>query len=60
MEYVRKTKDVYYLMGNYGYGWEEMFECENWKDAREQLKTYRDNEPQYSHKIVKRRVKIWN
>ena len=43
MAYVRKTRDVFYIMTNYGYGWE----CENveltLKDARRSLKEYRDN-----------------
>lgn len=45
----------YYLQGNYGYGWEDLFECEDKKDAREQLRCYEENEPQYPHRIVRRK-----
>lgn len=43
MAYVRKTRDVWYIMTNYGYGWE----CENveltLEDAKRSLKEYREN-----------------
>ena len=58
MAYTRKTKDVYVLMSNYGYGWEEEIEEDKYKEAKEQLKTYRENCPQYQFKIKKKRVKI--
>ena len=43
MAYTRKTKDVYNIVTNYGYGWE--FECteETYKEAKQRLKEYRDN-----------------
>ena len=58
--YIRKTEDEYQIHGNYGYGhgFEEVT-CEtSWKDAKEQLKCYRENEPGIPFKIVKKRVKI--
>lgn len=58
MAYKRKTKDIYILLSNYGYGWEEELEEETYKEAREQLKTYRENCPQFQFKIKKKRVKI--
>lgn len=61
MEYVRKTKDVYYLMGNYGYGWEEMIEYDTYKQAKQDLISYRENVTKYGNGyfyIKKRRVKI--
>lgn len=43
MAYIRKTRNVYYIMTNYGYGWEcETIEVTR-KDAREQAKCYREN-----------------
>lgn len=56
--YKRKTFDEYEIHGNYGYGFECVTTEEKYSAAREQLKCYRENEPQYSHKIVKKRVKI--
>jgi hypothetical protein len=56
--YKRKTRDVYAIEGNYGCGWEELCEEETRKEAREQLKCYNENEPQYEHRIRKHREKI--
>jgi len=58
MAYTRKTRDEYRIHGNYGQGFEEVCAEDTYKAAREQLKCYRDNEPQYRHKIVIKRVKI--
>jgi hypothetical protein len=55
--YIRKTIDEYEIQGNYGQGFECVTTEETWKAAREQLKCYRENEPQYSHRIVKKRVR---
>ena len=52
--YQRKTRDVYYLQGMYCGTWEDLFECEDYKDAREQLKCYNENESN-PHRIMKRR-----
>ena len=56
--YKRKTKDVYLIIGNYGYGWEEITEEETRKEAVKQLRCYNENEPQYPHKIMKKRRRI--
>ena len=58
--YIRKTKDEYEIQGNYGsqYGWERVTTEETWKDAKRQLKCYNDNEPDFPHRIVKKRIKI--
>ena len=53
----RKTEDEYQIHGNYGHGWEEVTAESTMKDARAQLKTYRENEPGVSFKIVYKRVK---
>jgi len=58
--YKRKTVDEYEIQGNYGQGFECVTTEETRAAAKEQLKTYRENEPQYSHRIVKKRVKIEN
>lgn len=58
MAYIRKTKDVYVLLSNYGYGWEEELEEDTLKEAKEQLKTYRENCPNYQYRLKKKRVKL--
>ena len=56
--YIRKTKDEYEIEGNYGYGWDYICTAKEQKDAKRLLKEYSKNEPRYSHRIKKRRVKI--
>jgi hypothetical protein len=60
MAYKRKTEDEYIVQGNYncGYGWEDVTAESTRKEAKERLKEYRENEPQYPHRLIKRRVKI--
>lgn len=40
----------------YGYGWEDVNEEETWKEARRSVREYRENMPQYSHRLIRRRV----
>lgn len=54
----RKTRDVYVLMGNYGYGWDELVTYDNYSDAKVDYKTYEENEPDAQHKIVRKREPI--
>ena len=46
-----KTTKEYIICGNYGQVWEEVNTTETLAEARQSLKEYRDNEPQYSHKL---------
>jgi hypothetical protein len=49
--YKRKTHTEYDIQGYYGYGWETV-SCEMSRlEAKEQLRCYRENEPQYPHRI---------
>ena len=57
-KYVRKTRDVYILLGNWGYGWDEVLEAENRQDLKMQLKTYRENDKTAVFKTKIKRVKI--
>jgi len=54
----RTTRDTWQIHVNYGQGWEH--ECTEFsrKDAREQLKTYRENAPEYPVRAVKKREPI--
>ncbi len=58
--YVRKTEDEFRIMADHGYGdgWELETTETNRKDAKEQIKIYRQEAPQARYKLVKCRVKI--
>ena len=58
MVYIRLTEDEYIIQGNYGQYWEDVTGENNRKDAKERLKEYRENDPEYMHRLIKRRVKI--
>lgn len=60
MKYQRKTQDEYQLLANYGQGWEHETTEQTRAEIKERLKEYRANAPQYSYKIVTKRVKITN
>ncbi len=62
MGYIRKTKDEYVLLANYGYGhgFEEEITESTYKEIKDRLKEYRTNAPEYSYKYKKIRVKITN
>lgn len=57
--YQRKTTDEYQIQGYYDreYGWEEVCAEYTYRDAKTQLKCYNENEPEYPHRIVKKRVR---
>jgi hypothetical protein len=38
------------------YGYEDVTEADNYKEGKQYLKDYRINEPEYSHRMIKRRV----
>lgn len=60
MAYVRKTKDVYRLLCDYGYGdgYECILEEDNLREAKKRKREYEENAPQYSYKIKKVRERI--
>lgn len=59
MAYVRKTKDVYEIQTNWGYGWDCETTEETWAEAKAQAKCYRENScGRFDVRIVKRREKI--
>ncbi len=58
MTYVRKTRDEWLIEGNYGYGWDEVCAEATRREAIEQLRCYRANEPQYAHRLRKVRVPL--
>jgi len=60
MAYKRKTQDEYQIHTDNGYGFEEVTSEDTWKAARAQLKCYRENQSEYPHKIVKKRIPLGN
>jgi len=62
MTYVRKTVDTWVIQGNYGYGygWEDLCVETSLRDARENLKLYRENEVGIPFRKVNRRERIEN
>lgn len=48
---------LYVVQGNYGYGhgWEDLTAEKSWKEAKQQLRTYRENESA-PFRVIKRRV----
>lgn len=57
--YKRKTYDVYEIHGLYG-GWECVSVESSYKDAKTNLKLYRENERGIAFKIIKKRVRHAN
>ena len=59
MSYIRKTRDRWDIMTNYGYGWE--CECSEytWTEAKQTYKEYRENSAgRFSVRLEKHREKI--
>lgn len=59
-KYVRKTRDVWVIQQYTGgqYGWEDVSAYDTWKEAREDLKAYRENQPEYPVRAKKQRERI--
>lgn len=55
---VGKTKEVIVLQGNYGYGWDDLVEYETsqQREAKQDLRDYRENEKGVQHRLIRRRV----
>lgn len=63
---IGKTKEVKVLQGNYGYGWDDLVEYDiadfngnllaMYKEIKQDLKDYEENETNASHRVVTRRV----
>lgn len=52
-----KTELVHVVQGNYDHGWEDLTASTDYKEARDNLRDYRQNEPG-PHRLIKRREKI--
>lgn len=60
MPHERKTRALYVVQGYYGtrYGWEDVTADHDRRAALNDLRTYRENETQYPHRLITRRVRI--
>lgn len=52
-----KTELVHVVQGNYGHGWEDLTASTDYREARDNLRDYRQNEPG-PHRLIRRREKI--
>lgn len=54
---IAKTKTIIVLQGNYGYGWDDLVEYElDDMSIKADYRDYQKNEPQYPHRLIRRRV----
>jgi hypothetical protein len=56
--YQRKTRDEYQVFTHTLYGKEEVYASDDRKDARDRLKEYRANQPEFAHSLKKVRIRI--
>ena len=58
--YQRKTRDIWKMYVNYGYGDGYEYELTEYtqKEAYQRVKEYHENCPQYAVKIVKKRERV--
>lgn len=57
----KPTTEVQHVVQvDYGYGqrWEDVTASTDYKEAKADLKAYRENSPEYKSRLIKRRVKI--
>ena len=57
---MKKPNKYNYLFVVQGYyskycGWEDVCAAEHYIEARDDLKAYRENEPEYRHRMIRRR-----
>ena len=56
MKRVNKYLYLFVVQGWYGsLGWEDVTAADNYPEARGYLRDYRENEPQYPHRLIRRR-----
>lgn len=52
------TKTEYVVQGNYGYGWDDLTSSSDYKEAKADLRDYRENELNASHRLITRRIPV--
>lgn len=60
MAYIRKTKDEFHIQQHTGtgYGWETVCTEETRTEARQRKREYRENQPEYPVRVIKKRVPL--
>lgn len=56
--YIRKTRDIFIVEGFYCGNWEEETGETTRKEGIARLKEYRENMPEYAHRLIKKREKL--
>lgn len=56
--YIRKTRDIFSVEGFYFGTWEHETSELSRREAIQRLKEYRENMPQFAHRLVKSRESI--
>lgn len=54
---VKKPTQEFIVQGHYGQGWEDLTSEDTHRAAREQLRCYNENETNYPHRVITRRIK---
>lgn len=54
---MNKYSYLHVVQGYYGdaYGWEDITESESYHESRRTLREYRENAPEYTYRLIKRR-----
>jgi len=58
MPNVRKTRDYWAIQQYTEQGWEDVHTVDSWREARQSLKEYRENQPEYLVRAQVRRETI--
>jgi len=58
MTYQRKTRDYWDIEQQFEAGWEVVSACMTWKETRQELREYRENQPEFPVRSRKRRERI--
>lgn len=48
----------YVIQGYYVHKWEDVYASENKQEALNNLRLYRENQPQFPHKLIQRRERM--
>jgi len=51
---MNKYTYLHVVQGNYGYGWEDVTASESYREARDDIKSHRENEA-YAFRMIERR-----
>jgi len=58
MAYQRKTYDLFIVQGLYFGQWEDETAETTRAEARQRLAEYRENMPEYAHRLIKKRERV--